>query len=53
MINGINNRFAGTRVERGLVAWEKEMSLKQTEPNENESTSSTFDFPFGMDLLRR
>lgn len=45
--------FAGTKAERGLVAWEKEMSLKQSESNENEPTSSTFDFPFGMDALRR
>lgn len=45
--------FTGTREERGLIAWEKEMSLKQSESTENEPTASTFDFPFGMDALRR
>lgn len=45
--------FIGTKEERGLVAWEKEMSLKQSDQDENEPTSSTFDFPYGMDALRR
>lgn len=43
----------GSREERGLIAWEKEMSLKQCAFNENEPSSSTFDFPFGMNALRR
>lgn len=45
--------FAGTKEERGLIAWEKEMSLEQSELTENEPASSTFDFPLGMDALRR
>lgn len=43
----------GSKEERGLIAWEKEMSLTQSESTENEPVSSTFDFPFGMDALRR
>lgn len=45
--------FQGTKEERGLVAWENEMSLEGGDENSNASTSSTFDFPFGMDALRR
>lgn len=45
--------FIGTKEERGLIAWEKEMSLKQIESTEDEPTASTFDFPYGMDALRR
>lgn len=45
--------ISGTREERGLIAWEKEMSLKGGDENGNGHTSSTFDFPFGMDTLRR
>lgn len=43
----------GSREDRGLVAWEKEMSLKQCETNDSEPNASTFDFPFGMNALRR
>lgn len=46
--------MTGTREERGLIAWENEMSLKgDDETHANEPTSSTFDFPYGMSALRR
>lgn len=40
----------GTRSERGLDAWEKEMSLTGSS---EEDGKSTYDFPYGMDTLRR
>lgn len=46
--------FPGTKEERGIIAWENEMSLESGDNNNsNTPTSSTFDFPFGMDVLRR
>lgn len=45
--------ISGTKMERGLIGWEKEMSLKHSEPTGDEPKSSTFDFPIGMSLLRR
>lgn len=44
------NDFVGTKEERGLIAWENEMSLKQINSHENH-LPSTFDFPFGMSTL--
>lgn len=41
----------GTPEERGLVAWAKEMNLT-SEPTTGEETS-TYDFPVGMELLRK
>ncbi|XP_032682024.1 solute carrier family 23 member 1 [Odontomachus brunneus] len=54
----LDNIVPGTAEERGLVAWSKEMEL--TDRTTNDKTDSnmqyvwnTFDFPFGMSLLRR
>lgn len=41
----------GTPEERGLIAWAKEMNLT-SEPTTGEETS-TYDFPIGMNLLRK
>ena len=47
----------GTREERGLIAWGKEMELNfevlENERTEADYIPSTFDLPFGMKLLRR
>lgn len=47
----------GTAVERGLIAWKKEMELNVVESfdieNDEEYKPNTFDFPIGMSLLRR
>lgn len=48
----LDNFIPGTREERGLVAWEKEMSLEQSEGTET-FVESTYDFPCGMSLLRK
>lgn len=45
----LDNLIPGTRHERGLDAWEKEMSLK----TENKEFRSTYDFPCGMSALKR
>lgn len=45
---------SGTRSERGLDAWEKEMSLKSNPVADSEdAVRSTYDFPYGMSVLRR
>ncbi|XP_050531173.1 solute carrier family 23 member 2 isoform X2 [Daktulosphaira vitifoliae] len=47
----LDNTIPGTPEERGLIAWGKEMNLAN-EPTNNEE-SSTYDFPVGMNLLRK
>lgn len=48
-----NNIFTniGTAEERGLIAWANQMNLSN-EPTTGEE-SSTYDFPIGMDMLRK
>lgn len=41
----------GTPEERGLIAWGKEMNLN-SDPTTGEE-SSTYDFPIGMETLRK
>ncbi|XP_053676187.1 solute carrier family 23 member 2 [Anopheles nili] len=51
----LDNLIPGTREERGLVAWSKEMAL-EVDPSDEElpgEQRNTFDFPYGMELLRR
>lgn len=47
----LDNVIPGSRTERGLDSWEKEMSLKSDERANGEK--STYDFPYGMTLLYR
>ncbi|KAL1374557.1 hypothetical protein pipiens_018017 [Culex pipiens pipiens] len=47
----LDNLIPGTAEERGLVAWSKEMALEVDSDETIES--NTFDFPYGMSLLRR
>lgn len=47
----LDNLIPGSRCERGLDAWEKEMSLKSETRSSGEK--STYDFPYGMSLLYR
>ncbi|XP_058444918.1 solute carrier family 23 member 2-like [Malaya genurostris] len=47
----LDNLIPGTAEERGLLAWSKEMAIENT--NEDIVISSTFDFPYGMQTLRR
>ncbi|XP_055586153.1 solute carrier family 23 member 2 [Uranotaenia lowii] len=50
----LDNLIPGTPEERGLIAWSKEMSLEVvTEHGGDNVYSSTFDFPYGMALLKR
>uniref|UniRef100_A0A7G3B8Z5 Putative xanthine/uracil transporter n=1 Tax=Lutzomyia longipalpis TaxID=7200 RepID=A0A7G3B8Z5_LUTLO len=52
----LDHIIPGTREERGLVAWEREIESfsDDTQEGATESLSySTYDFPFGMNLLRR
>ncbi|KAK0160844.1 hypothetical protein PV328_008210 [Microctonus aethiopoides] len=54
----MDNIIPGTREERGLDAWAKEMSLKSDSSNDmkndnGEYIPNTFDFPIGMNILRR
>lgn len=49
----LDNLIPGTRVERGLVAWENEMALTRSEEGSSAPGKSTYDFPFGMSLLRK
>lgn len=45
---------AGTKEERGLIAWAKEMQLTADETTSGDiDRPSTYDFPYGMGLLRR
>ncbi|XP_037029849.1 solute carrier family 23 member 1 [Bradysia coprophila] len=47
----LDNLIPGSRSERGLDAWEKEMSLKSDVRLAGET--STYDFPYGMSILYR
>lgn len=47
----LDNVIPGSRAERGLDAWEKEMSLKSDVSPIGEK--STYDFPYGMNFLYR
>ncbi|KOX68501.1 Solute carrier family 23 member 1 [Melipona quadrifasciata] len=51
----LDNIIPGTLEERGLIAWSKEMQLDTgiDEKKDQEYVPNTFDFPFGMDVLRR
>lgn len=51
----LDNIIPGTLEERGLIAWSKEMQLDTEidEKKDQEYVPNTFDFPFGMDVLRR
>ncbi|XP_003394195.2 solute carrier family 23 member 1 [Bombus affinis] len=51
----LDNIIPGTPEERGLIAWSKEMELhtERDEKEDQEYIFNTFDFPFGMDALRR
>uniref|UniRef100_A0A182NFS8 Xanthine/uracil transporter n=1 Tax=Anopheles dirus TaxID=7168 RepID=A0A182NFS8_9DIPT len=56
----LDNLIPGTPEERGLVAWSKEMALETGGGNGDglpggglEFTTNTFDFPYGMTLMRR
>lgn len=44
----------GTREERGLIAWAKEMELTGADMGTGDvEKPSTYDFPYGMNILRR
>ncbi|KDR08101.1 Solute carrier family 23 member 1 [Zootermopsis nevadensis] len=45
-----DNLIPGDLEERGLIAWHNQMKL---EPEEAGDTTSTYDFPVGMELVRR
>lgn len=47
----LDNLIPGTEVERGLIAWNKEMA--QEVDNNVDTAYSTYDFPLGMASLRR
>lgn len=47
----LDNFIPGTKNERGIIAWENEMSLHCV--NDDSKTTSTYDFPSGMAALRR
>ncbi|KAM7362474.1 solute carrier family 23 member 2 isoform 2-T2 [Cochliomyia hominivorax] len=47
----LDNIIPGTPEERGLVNWAKEMPLG--DDNINDGTATDYDFPYGMDTLKR
>lgn len=49
----LDNVIPGTKEERGLTAWEKEMSLEGEVNIERAQEKSTYDFPYGMHILRK
>ncbi|XP_034182714.1 solute carrier family 23 member 2 isoform X2 [Osmia lignaria lignaria] len=52
----LDNIIPGTPEERGLIAWANEMELdagKDEKEEQDEYVPNTFDFPFGMSVLRR
>ncbi|XP_076627573.1 solute carrier family 23 member 1 isoform X1 [Colletes latitarsis] len=52
----LDNIIPGTAEERGLIAWSKEMELNTVtddKEDQGEYVPNTFDFPFGMNVLRR
>ncbi|XP_012278725.1 solute carrier family 23 member 2 isoform X2 [Orussus abietinus] len=48
----LDHIIPGTPEERGTDAWAKEISLTET-TEESTSKYSTYDFPFGMEILRK
>lgn len=42
----------GSDEERGIIAWKKQMVLK-SDPVLSEQEESTYDFPIGMELLKK
>lgn len=48
----LDNLIPGTKDERGITAWENEMSLHHDDSDKTKYTS-TYDFPFGMAALKR
>jgi solute carrier family 23 (nucleobase transporter), member 1 len=52
----LDHVIPGTPEERGLIAWSNEMSLvdqKDVVNLDGSIESSTYDFPFGMSMLRK
>jgi hypothetical protein len=52
----LNVLLLGTREERGLVAWEAQFSSSQEDSegdDSNANSTSCYDFPIGMSLLRK
>ncbi|XP_034945464.1 solute carrier family 23 member 1 isoform X2 [Chelonus insularis] len=50
----LDNVIPGTDMERGLKAWAKEMALNiDTGDDGNEYTPNTYDFPIGMNVLKK
>jgi len=47
----LDNVIPGTPAERGLIEWANEMPLG--DDNVNDGTATDYDFPFGMDAIRR
>eukprot|EP00095_Tigriopus_kingsejongensis_P001031 maker-scaffold587_size153100-snap-gene-0.29 protein:Tk01031 transcript:maker-scaffold587_size153100-snap-gene-0.29-mRNA-1 annotation:"hypothetical protein DAPPUDRAFT_302649" len=47
----LDNTIPGTREERGLVAWQEHLSAKPE--SSEEEHRCTYDFPIGMDLIRK
>jgi nucleobase transporter 1/2 len=47
----LDHIIPGTPEERGLVKWSKEMSLKGNDSGTGEK--STYDFPYGMEMIKR
>jgi solute carrier family 23 (nucleobase transporter), member 1 len=46
----LDHVIPGTKEERGIVQWSKEMDLKA---GSNNSESTTFDFPIGMETIKK
>jgi len=46
----LDHIITGTKQERGITQWSKEMALSV---DEETTESSTYDFPIGMDTLRK
>lgn len=46
----LDHVIPGTLEERGVIGWSKEVELKT---DRSSTESSTYDFPFGMSLLKR
>jgi len=47
----LDNIIPGTDEERGLIEWSKEVPLG--DDNINDGTATDYDFPYGMELLRK
>ncbi|XP_073988001.1 solute carrier family 23 member 1 isoform X2 [Rhodnius prolixus] len=48
----LDNLIPGSDEERGIIAWKKQMVLK-SDPVLSEQEESTYDFPIGMELLKK